>query len=102
MPVVCRLPSGSGGSGSGGTTSDLSLNIFTQSDQPDISDGVWVQTQNRYSKVVVANAISTDGEWSDVAGTLPTSFSAYNKPVLFNGKMYLVDSMSYGTYMFDG
>lgn len=102
MPVVCRLPSGSGGSGSGGTSSDLSLNIFTQSDEPDISDGVWVQTSNRYSKVVIANAISTDGEWSDVVGTLPTSFSAYNKPVLFNGKMYIVDSMSYGTYTFDG
>ena len=86
MPVICRLPGGSQGSGGGGS-SDLQLNIFTQPDEPETKDGIWVQKANSHKKIVVDNLISTSGEWSEIS-TAPLTFRTYQaRSVLFNNKI---------------
>lgn len=97
MPVICRLP---GGSGNGsGETSELSLNIFTQPDEPEIKDGLWIQRANSHKKIVVDNLISTSGEWSNIYDA-PFKFEAV-KPALYNGQIMAFDS-SYNLWAFDG
>ena len=98
MPVICRLPGGSQGSDSG--SSDLQLNIFTQPDEPETKDGIWVQKANSHKKIVVDNLISTSGEWSDKS-TTPFTFDAYSRPVLLGDKIIAFDSAN-NLWSFDG
>lgn len=95
MPVICRLPGGSSsGSGSGGT-SDLSLNIFTQPDEPETKDGLWIQRANSHKKIVIDNLISSSGEWSSM-GTIPFRTDANTTPpVVYNGSIVMFDSSNH-------
>lgn len=97
MPIICRLPGGSKGNGSG--SSDLQLNIFTQPDEPETKDGIWVQRSNTHKKIVVDNLISASGEWSDMS-TAPISFDN-TKPVLLNGNIIAFDHAC-NLWTFDG
>ena len=98
MPVICRLPGGS--QGSDGGSSDLQLNIFTQPDEPETKDGIWVQKANSHKKIVVDNLISTSGEWSDKSIT-PFTFDAYSRPVLLGEKIVAFDGAN-NLWSFDG
>ena len=100
MPVICKLP---GGSGSGGGSDDgLKLNIFTQPTEPETKDGIWIQKNNTHKNIVVDNLISNDGEWSDVVtDTCPIESSRYsNNHVVYNDS--IVVSGDSGLWSFDG
>ena len=43
MPVINGLPIG------GGASEGATLNIFTQINEPDKKDGIWIQTNNYVS-----------------------------------------------------
>ena len=99
MPLSCKLAGGSGGSGSGDGTS---LNIFTQPNEPDIKDGIWVKKINTHKKIVVDNRISTEGEWSDAIIDCPITIGAVSQPVSYGNKIAVVSDNSTGLYTFDG
>ena len=99
MPLSCKLAGGSGGSGSGDGTS---LNIFTQPNEPDIKDGIWVKKINTHKKIVVDNRISTEGEWSDAITDCPITIGAVSQPVSYGNKIAVVSDNSTGLYTFDG
>ena len=97
MPVINRLPIG-GGASSGGTAG---LNIFTQPNEPEKKDGIWIKTNNQYEKCIVDNhhLMSQTGVWSDVIKDIPansndTIFDAF----LYNGNIALL----HGQYIGDG
>ena len=48
MPTINRLPIGGGASSSGAA----GLNIFTQPNEPEKKDGIWIQTGNQYEKII--------------------------------------------------
>ena len=98
MPVISRLPGGVGGSGSGGT-SELSLNIFTQPDEPETKDGLWIRRANTHKKIVVDNLISASGEWSDIIGA--SIGISTDRPIVFNDRIVMFDN-SYNLWSFDG
>ena len=101
MPLSCKLAGGSGGSGSG-TGDGTSLNIFTQPNEPDIKDGIWVKKTNTHKKIVVDNRISTEGEWSDIVTDCPFSVGQNANPVLYRDKIAVVANNDSGLWTFDG
>ena len=99
MPVICRLPGGSKGSGE--SSSDLQLNIFTQPDAPETKDGIWVQRSNTHKKIVVDNLISASGEWTDMSKIPFTTMKNMLSPVLYNSNIVMFDS-SNNLWSFNG
>lgn len=100
MPVVCKLP---GGSGSGGGSADgLKLNIFTQPTEPETKDGIWIQKNNTHKNIVVDNLISNDGEWSDVvSNNYPGDKSSWiEQYVTYNDAIVTLDDN--GLWSFNG
>lgn len=99
MPLSCKLAGGSGGSGTGDGTS---LNIFTQPNEPDIKDGIWVKKMNTHKKIVVDNRISSEGEWSDIITDCPISIGHSSRPVFYGNDIVSVSDNGTGMYAFDG
>ena len=83
MPVISRLPviGGSGG---------IKLNVFTQMDEPEIKDGIWIQTDKKFSKIVAEDSVLNEDEasWTNL-GTLPDYMNRNSQMINVNGVLYL-------------
>ena len=99
MPISCKLAGGSGGSNSG---DGASLNIFTQPNEPDIKDGIWIKKTNSHKKIVVDNRISTEGEWSNIITDCPLRIVQNAKPVIYGNTIAVVADDDTGLWTFDG
>ena len=80
----------------------VSLNIFTQLEEPDIKDGIWVKTGNGYEHIIVNNQpLQENGAWSS-AGELPYKFYDGNAFV-FNNEIHIIGGTESNVhYKFDG
>ena len=73
MSIINRLPIG-------GEASSGAINVFTQIDEPDKKDGIWIQTNKNYNNIVFDTSTTTDdGSWTDIGGT--PLFSKHNTAV---------------------
>lgn len=80
MPAINKLPVGGASSGAAG------LNIFTQSNEPEKKDGIWIQTGNQYEKIITDARImvNTDNGVISNKRDLHYSGTAYNAPCYYN------------------
>ena len=64
MSVINRLPIGGGASYSGAA----GLNIFTQMNEPEKKDGIWIQTNNQYEHILINQQYynNENGVWSEL------------------------------------
>lgn len=106
MPVLSKLPAGSG-SGEPGISNGqgiLKLNIFTQMDEPATKDGIWVQTNHQYERVMVNQPTVSNyksGVWSFVS-TPPCDLKG-GSAVAYNGEIHIFNGTSDGHhYKWDG
>lgn len=74
-----------GGSGGGGG----SLNLFTQMEEPEIKDGIWIKTDSKYKHIVCnGKPLYEDGAWGDV---LTSPFNENISAVVYNNEVHLLD-----------
>ena len=79
----------------------VSLNIFTQLEEPEIKDGIWVKTNKQYERVVVNNQpLQQNGAWSSL-GDLPCEFQN-DTALVFNNEVHIICKASKSHYKFDG
>ena len=95
MPVINRLPIGGGASSEPGISDGkgiVNLNIFTQTTEPTIKDGIWIKTSNKYQKVMINQKYANyeSGAWSS-ASTLPYEF-CNGSAVVYNGEIHILGS----------
>lgn len=93
MPVLSKLPAGSGGGEPGISNGQgiLKLNIFTQMDEPEKKDGIWIQTNHQYERVMVNQPTVSNyesGVWSQ-ASIMPFNLDWNVIPVEYNGCIYI-------------
>ena len=105
MPVLSKLPAGSG-SGEPGISNGqgiLKLNIFTQMDEPEKKDGIWVQTNHQYERVMVNQPTVSNyqaGVWSKVSD-LPFEYGN-GSAVVYNGEIYTICKGNSYMYKWNG
>ena len=83
------------GSGSGGW---VNYNIFTQLEEPEIKEGIWIQTNQVYQSITTdKNILNEGGEWGSVMTDLPYNFY-YGSAVVYNGEIHILGSYSLNCY----
>lgn len=103
--VISRLPSGGGGKpGIKDGKGLVNLNIFTQQDEPEVKDGIWIKTNNKYQQVMANEKYFNyaEGVWSDTGDTLPITLgNGYNSnSVAYHGEIHIFVNTYH--YKFDG
>ena len=97
MPTINKLPIG-GGASSGGTAG---LNIYTQLNEPEKKDGIWIKTNNQYDKIIVDNQhlanSSGSGVWSKSIFSLPRQGRGYTD-CMYNGNLHVFSSQYHYVY----
>ena len=75
------------GSGSGGW---VNYNIFTQLEEPEIKEGIWIQTNQAHQSITTdKNILNEGGEWGSVMTDLPYNFE-YGSAVVYNGEIHIL------------
>ena len=83
-----------------GGSSGIALNVFTQENEPETKEGVWVQTANPYQSVVVGEKVYYNNpieviKWTD---TSPILGAALIQPVVYNNLIYIFSTNRLYTY----
>ena len=101
MPVINRLSIGGASSG------DASLNIFTQIDEPETKDGIWIKTNNKCSKILSNAFVSSNSEQAYISDIVSPGDYRNSRFQYCNGKLHsIVSSFNDGIgayhYTYDG
>lgn len=89
MPTINRLPIGGGASSSGAA----GLNIFTQMNEPEKKDGIWIQTNNQYEKIITDARImySNNEIWARINNYEDNNASKF---IIHNNQLYITYNVS--------
>lgn len=64
MSIINRLPSSNSSSNSSGASANI--NLYVQINEPEIKEGVWLQTDYVYKQIIIDSSIaSNQGTWLD-------------------------------------
>lgn len=86
-------------SGDSGSTSTASLNVFCQSEEPEIKEGIWIQSDKGYSNVVVNTSIhNVEASLVDVQTEYPNLYNCSSSASFLGMK----DSIAYLSYNASG
>lgn len=78
-----------------GGASEGAINIYTQLNEPDKKEGIWVQTNNQYNKIITDdNIFRSDGVW-DINIQYPF---VWQNGVEMNGLMYIITANNRNYY----
>lgn len=107
MPIINKLPIGGGASTELGITDGkgaLSLNIFTQQEEPEVKDGIWIKTDNKYEKVIINKKYANyaSGAWSDTGDILPIQLGVghSSNSIIYHDEIHIFDKAHH--YKFNG
>lgn len=97
MSIINRLPCGNVTNSSSGSSS---MNLFVQLNEPEIKEGVWLQTNNTYDNVLFDNSVVTNLELldrdNDGFSNLP--FNAVGSAVVTVDNDIYIFGTQYSTY----
>ena len=69
---------------------ECNLNIFTQLEEPEIKEGIWIQTNQVYQSITTdKNILNEGGEWGSVMTDLPYNFQR-GSAVVYNGEIHIL------------
>ena len=92
--IISRLPMGGGGAKPGIKDGKglVNLNIFTQQNEPEVKDGIWIKTNGSVDNILLTNDIFT----STLTKTIDDGYyeSSFTNTV-YNNELYISKYFNY-------
>lgn len=80
-------------------TKELKPNVFMQETEPEVKEGIWIQSNNNVNKIKsVENLITGEGEWADTYSNLPHNIWQSAAAVSIGNDIYIFGGYGSANY----